>query len=157
MRMGEGVEWGLHCCLVLSWLDDLAPLPVGRLAEVFELPPQYLKKQLQPLAKAGILTSEPGARGGYRLARDPEAITLMDVVAAIEGEVDPFRCTEVRRRGAGGLAEAGEFAGPCGISVAMRKAELAWRRELAGQTVADLLDAAPRAAERRVRRFLQRV
>ena len=81
----------------------------------------------------------------------------MDVVAAIEGGVDPFRCTEVRRRGAGSLAEAGEFAHPCGISVAMRKAELAWRRELAGQTVADLLAAAPPAAAQRARRFVQRV
>lgn len=154
--MSEGVEWGLHCCLVLAWLDDLTPLPVGRLAEVFDLPVEYLKKRLQLLAKAGILNSEPGARGGYRLARTPEAVTLMDVVSAIETDVNPFHCAEVRQRGAGRTAGAGEFAHPCGISVAMRKAELAWRRELAAQTLADLLAATPVASKMRVRRFIER-
>lgn len=156
MRMSEGVEWGLHCCLVLAWLDDLAPLPVGRLAEVFDLPPEYLKKQLQPLAKAGILQSVPGARGGYRLGRDSERISLMDVVTAIEGGTNPFQCTEIRQRGAGQLGAPAEFAHPCGISKAMRKAELAWRRELAGQTLADLIAETPDTAERRIRRFLER-
>ncbi len=156
MRMSEGVEWGLHCCLVLAWLDDVAPLPVGRLAEVFDLPPEYLKKQLQPLAKAGILESVAGARGGYRLGRGPEAISLMDVVTAIEGGTDPFQCTEIRQRGSGQLAAPGEFAHPCGISRAMRKAELAWRRELAGQTLADLIAETPVTSERRVRTFLER-
>ncbi|MET9710367.1 RrF2 family transcriptional regulator [Nocardiopsis alba] len=156
MRMSEGVEWGLHCCVVLAWLDDLTPLPVGRLAEVFDLPAEYLKKQLQPLAKAGILRSEAGARGGYRLGRAPQDISLMDVVAAIEGGTDPFQCTEIRRRGAGKTAGVEEFAHPCGISKAMRKAELAWRRELAGQTLADLIASTPATAERRTRRFIER-
>ncbi|NUR91176.1 MAG: Rrf2 family transcriptional regulator, partial [Nonomuraea sp.] len=78
MRMGEGVEWGLHCCLVLAWLEDEAPLATGRLAALFELPPVYLKKRLQALVRAGILTSVPGAQGGFRLARPPAKITLMD-------------------------------------------------------------------------------
>ncbi|WP_020657329.1 RrF2 family transcriptional regulator [Amycolatopsis benzoatilytica] len=155
MRMSEGIEWGLHCCLVLAWLDDLAPIPVGRLAEVFDLPPEYLKKQLQPLAKSGILRSEAGARGGYRLGRAPESVTLMDVVTAIEGSADPFQCAEIRQRGAGSSAAAKEFARPCGIARAMRKAELAWRRELAGQTLADLLASSPPAARHRIRRFVE--
>ena len=102
---------------------------MGRLAEVFDLPPEYLKKQLQPLAKAGILQSVAGARGGYRLGREPEAISLMDVVTAIEGGTNPFQCTEIRQRGSGQFATPGEFAQPCGISRAMRKAELAWGGE----------------------------
>lgn len=156
MQMGEGVEWGLHCCLVLAWLDDLAPISTGRLAEIFDLPPEYLKKQLQPLAKSGILTSGVGARGGYRLNKEAQEITLMDVVAAIEGSVNPFTCTEVRQRGAGATADVNEFSRRCGISVAMRRAELAWRRELAAQTLADLLVSTPRAAQERVRRFVER-
>lgn len=152
--MSEGVEWGLHCCLVLSWLDDLAPLPVGTLARVFELPTEYLKKRLQPLVKAGILHSEAGARGGYRLARAPNKITLLDAVTAIEGDVQHFVCTEIRQRGAGATAGAEEFICPCGIATAMRKAELAWRRELAAQTLADLIAGTPPTAAQRVRRFV---
>ncbi|MEV0033464.1 Rrf2 family transcriptional regulator [Nocardia sp. NPDC050793] len=153
--MSEGVEWGLHCCLVLAWLDDHAPIATSRLAEIFELPPEYLKKRLQPLVREGILESTPGVRGGYRLAKAPENITLMDVVAAVEGRTDAFRCTEIRRRGAGETAGKSEFATPCGIATAMRRAELAWRRELTSQTVADLIADAPANAPRRARRFYE--
>ncbi|WP_433566317.1 RrF2 family transcriptional regulator [Nocardia sp. CA-151230] len=157
MMMGEGVEWGLHCCTVLAWLDDHAPIATARLAEIFELPPEYLKKRLQPLVREGILDSTPGARGGYRLARAPERITLMDVVAAVEGRTEAFRCTEIRRRGAGATRASTEFAKRCGIAGAMRRAELAWRRELAAQTVADLMADAPANASAHTRSFYERV
>ncbi|MEU8138294.1 RrF2 family transcriptional regulator [Streptodolium elevatio] len=155
MLMGEGVEWGMHCCLALSWLEDRAPVSTGRLAELFELPPEYLKKRLQPLVRAGILSSSPGPRGGYALARAPEQISLMDIVAAVEGREDAFRCTEIRQRGAGAEAPSSEFGRPCGVATAMRRAELAWRRELAAQTLADLLAVSPAAAPARVRRFCE--
>ncbi|MDT0317075.1 RrF2 family transcriptional regulator [Streptomyces millisiae] len=157
MLMGEGVEWGLHCCLVLAWLDDRAPIATGRLAEIFELPPEYLKKRLQPLVREGILESTPGARGGYRLARAPERVTVLDVVAAIEGREDAFRCTEIRQRGSGASAAAAEFAEPCGIAKVMRRAEMAWRRELAARTIADLMAETPAGAPSRVRRFHERL
>ncbi|RBQ17974.1 transcriptional regulator [Spongiactinospora rosea] len=137
MNMGEGVEWGLHCCVTLGWLDGEGPVPIRSLAAWYDLPQEYLKKRLQALARAGILASAPGARGGFMLARPPERITLMDVVTALEGGAEAFRCDEIRQRGLG--AEGGGFDRPCGIARAMRRAELAWRRELAAQTIADLM------------------
>ncbi|MGA5817796.1 RrF2 family transcriptional regulator [Kitasatospora sp. NPDC094028] len=157
MRMGEGVEWGLHCCLTLAWLDPEQPVPTARLAAWFDLPPAYLTKRLQALVRAGILCSTPGIKGGFRLARPPERITLMDVVTAIEGPEDAFRCTEIRQRAEGGGAPEQEFRSPCGIAAAMRRAELAWRRELAGQTVADLMASAPGGAAARTRRHYARM
>jgi Rrf2 family protein len=148
MWMGEGVEWGLHCCVTLGWLDDQTPVSIRRLAAWFDLPQEYLKKRLQALARAGILTSSPGARGGWALARPPERITVMEVVAALEDSVEPFRCTEIRQRGVSGQGAGREFARPCGIVSVMRSAELAWRRELAAHTVADLMARSPGGAER---------
>ncbi|MGY5137053.1 RrF2 family transcriptional regulator [Streptomyces nigrescens] len=153
MRMSEGVEWGLHCCVTLAWLEGDGPVSTARLAASFELPAAYLNKRLQALVRAGILNSTPGARGGFQLARPPERITLMDVVAAIEGTDDVFRCTEIRRKGAGAVASGREFGRPCGISTAMRKAELAWRRELAGQTLAEVMAGTPASAAERTRRW----
>ncbi|MFH8343836.1 RrF2 family transcriptional regulator [Streptomyces sp. NPDC018045] len=153
MRMSEGVEWALHCCVTLASLGDERPVSTARLAASFDLPQAYLNKRLQALARVGILTSTPGARGGFRLARPPERISLMDVVAAIEGTDDAFRCTEIRRQGSGAEAPDRDFRRPCGISTAMRRAELAWRRELAKQTVADLLAGAPGPAVERTRRW----
>ncbi|MFH8571216.1 RrF2 family transcriptional regulator [Streptomyces sp. NPDC017993] len=153
MKMSEGVEWGLHCCVTLAWLDGEGPVSTARLAASFELPAAYLNKRLQALVRAGILSSTPGARGGFRLARPPERITLMDVVAAIEGTDDAFRCMEIRRQGAGAEASGREFGRPCGIATAMRRAELAWRRELAAQTVADVMAGVPASAADRTRRW----
>ncbi|BCK71300.1 Rrf2 family transcriptional regulator [Streptomyces libani subsp. rufus] len=153
MRMSEGVEWGLHCCVTLAWLEGDGPVSTARLAASFELPAAYLNKRLQALVRAGILRSTPGARGGFQLARSPERITLMDVVAAIEGADDVFRCTEIRRRGAGAAASGREFGRACGIATAMRQAELAWRRELAAQTLADVMAGTPASAAERTRRW----
>jgi Rrf2 family protein len=154
--MSEGVEWALHSLLTLAWLADDEPVPTARFAAGHDLPRAYLNKQLQALVRAGLLTSTPGARGGFLLARPPEQITVMDVVAAIEGTEEAFRCTEIRRRGSGAAAPDSEFTVPCAIATAMRRAELAWRRELAAQTLADIrasADAhAPRAGQR-VRRW----
>jgi DNA-binding IscR family transcriptional regulator len=81
----------------------------------------------------------------------------MDVIAAIEGPDEAFQCTEIRRRGAGAEAAGCEFARPCGVAAAMRRAELAWRRELAAQTLADLIANAPAAVPGRTRRFYERL
>lgn len=151
MQLGEGVEWTLHCCLTLGWLDRDEPVSTAKLAAIFELPPAYLNKRLQALVRAGVLSSTPGARGGFRLARPPKQITLMQIVAAVEGPEYAFRCTEIRQRGAGAERPAREFQRQCVITTAMRKAELAWRRELASQTLADVLAAAPSAAAERTR------
>ncbi|TRV77287.1 Rrf2 family transcriptional regulator [Streptomyces sp. 130] len=152
MNMGEGVEWGLHCCLALAWVGEETPVPAAKLAAWFDLPQAYLSKCLQALVRADILGSTPGVRGGYRLARPPERITLMDVVTAIEGRESVFRCTEIRQRGESAAAPAGEFRRSCGVAVAMRRAELAWRRELTAQTVADLMATAPAKSPERARR-----
>ncbi|MFD7641674.1 RrF2 family transcriptional regulator [Kitasatospora sp. NPDC059795] len=152
MRTSEGVEWGLHCCLTLVWLDETDPVPSARLAAMFELSPTYLNKVLQRLTRAGLLTSTSGPRGGVRLARDPGRITMMDVVTAVEGADPLFACAEIRQQGLSAEgAHAREFARPCGIAAAMRRAELAWRRELAARTVADLAHEAPATSIARIR------
>lgn len=144
--MSQGVEWTLHVLLTLAWIDDDEPVRVAALAEGHGLPQDYLTKQLQALVRAEILESVPGARGGYRLARPASKITLMDVVAAIEGTEDAFRCTEIRQQGIESDLPPSTFDAPCTISVAMRRAELAWRRELAKQTIADIRDEVDRKA-----------
>ena len=151
--MSEGVEWTLHCCLTLCLLETDRPVPTAKLAAIFDLPPAYLNKRLQTLVRAGILSSTPGVHGGFRLARPPAKITLMDVVAAVEGREGVFRCTEIRQRGAGATRPAHEFQRPCVIATTMHRAEIAWRRELAAQTLADIVAAAPPWAAERTRRW----
>jgi Rrf2 family protein len=143
MRMGEGVEWALHSCLNLTWVEPGQAVTAARLAAFYELPAAYLNKQLQALTRAGILSSSSGPRGGFQLARGPEAITLLDVAIAIEGPEEAFRCDEILRQGPGGNANT-DYRQTCLISQGMRRADLAWRRELAAQTLADIKAAVER-------------
>src|SRR3954452_8109873 len=121
MRMAEGVEWGLHACVLLAVLPDASTLPAARLAEYHGAPAAYMAKNLQALSRAGIVESVPGQRGGYRLARPAAGITLLDVVEAIDGLQPSFRCTEIRRRGPSAVP-AREYKAICTIARAMWEA-----------------------------------
>ncbi|MEV0795583.1 Rrf2 family transcriptional regulator [Kribbella sp. NPDC050459] len=138
MKMNEGVEWVMHSCVNLSWIPGEA-VTAKRLAAFYNLPTAYLNKQLQALTRAGILTSMSGPKGGFQLARDPRDISLLDIVVAIDGPDEAFRCTEILKEGPGADAKA-DYTKVCVISQAMRGAELTYRRELAGRSIADLAD-----------------
>ena len=53
--MSAGVEWALHCCVVL--IAARQPVPAGRLAELHDVSGTYLAKQLQELSRAGLVRS----------------------------------------------------------------------------------------------------
>ncbi|MEZ0577280.1 Rrf2 family transcriptional regulator [Nocardioides sp. MH1] len=135
MKLSAGVEWALHCCVVLS--QAAQPVPSARLADLHGVSRTYLAKHLGSLAKAGIIQPSEGRDGGYVLMRAPERITVLDVVRAVDGPEPAFRCTEIRQQG--DLAAPPEQCRrPCGISVVMARAEQAWRASLDATTIADL-------------------
>ncbi len=141
--MGRGVEWALHSCVNMAWTAAGEAVNSARLAEYYQLPAEYLKKQLQALVRAGILTSVSGPGGGFHLARRPENITVLDIVLALEGAEPAFRCDAIL--GNVPEPEAQEnFARTCLISQTMRQAELAWRQALARQTIAGIADSMER-------------
>jgi Rrf2 family protein len=138
MRLGEPVEWALHCATVLALLPDDSALPASKLAEFHGVPAAYLAKALQSLSRAGIVESVAGRHGGYRLGRPSAEITLLDVIQAVEGQESSFRCTEIRKRGPAQVAPR-LYSPVCAIAEAMYRADEAWRTELRHTTVADLL------------------
>lgn len=152
VRLGDGVEWALHCCTVLAVVPPDRVLPAAKLAEFHGVPAAYLAKHLQALSRASLVEAVPGKRGGYRLARPAADITLLDVVDAVEGADPVFRCSEIRQRGPASLP-ASEYRTACTITAAMRRAEAAYRAELRAQSVQDLVaqlarTIAPRAVEK---------
>ena len=101
MRLSAGVEWALHCAVLLAALPPTGVLSGRALAEFHGISESYLLKQLQALTRTGVFASTPGPTGGYRLARPAVDITVLDIVEAIEGTESVFRCTDVRTRGTG--------------------------------------------------------
>ena len=146
MRLPEGVEWGVHCLAVLAFVPPPSCLPARRLAEYHEVPEPYLAKSLQALARADLVASVSGPRGGFRLARSPAEITVLDAVLALDGPGPAFRCTEIRQRGpAAGPRDL--YRVPCAIHHVMQDAEVAWRARLAETSIADIALHVMRSAD----------
>ena len=138
MKLGDGVEQAIHCVGLLSGIEGEGVLSAAALAEFHGVSTSYLLKHLQALSGAGLLETVSGPKGGYRLAKSPTDISLLDIVLAVEGPQPAFRCAEIRQRGPNPLPGR-YFTKPCGINAAMLKAERAYRAELAKVSMADIL------------------
>jgi Rrf2 family transcriptional regulator, cysteine metabolism repressor len=68
------------------------PASLAEIAAEEALPRAYLEQLVVSLREAGLVVSTRGAHGGYELARDPEAITMGEVVRALEGPIAPMIC-----------------------------------------------------------------
>ncbi|MCC7313129.1 MAG: Rrf2 family transcriptional regulator [Sulfuritalea sp.] len=143
----NSVEYGIHCLL---WLVDPASgQPSSRdLAELQGISPSFVAKIFPKLEKAGIVQAAAGVRGGYRLARAPADITVLDIVDAIEGNKPLFDCQEIRDRCAVFDGDAPNWAtnGVCAIHAAMLRAEKAMRESLAQETLASIAAVVERKA-----------
>ena len=143
----NSVEYGIHCLL---WLVDPASgQPSSRdLAELQGISPSFVAKIFPKLEKAGIVQAATGISGGYRLARAPSDISLLDIIDAIEGNKPLFDCREIRDRCAVFSDDAPAWAtnGVCAIHAAILRAEKAMRESLAQETLASIAAVVERKA-----------
>jgi Rrf2 family protein len=145
--IGTRVEYALHCLLWLA--EPLLELPSSReLAELQGISPSFLAKIFPRLEKAGVVAAAEGIRGGYRLARTPEEITVLEVFDAVEGAKPLFECQEIRGRCAvfDGKPPRWAVGGTCGIHAVMMRAEKLLRGELARTTLTMLAAGVSRKA-----------
>jgi len=114
------------------------PIAARELAEVERLPADYAEQILLRLRRAGLVESVRGARGGYYLARDPEAITVRDVMAASDHETFEVNCTAHPVD-----AERCDPASNCSIRPVWHALQRRVDDLLSGITLADLLKDQP--------------
>ncbi|MGC1328978.1 RrF2 family transcriptional regulator, partial [Pseudomonas sp.] len=94
-----GVEYGIHCLIFLVGAGgDSREASVRDLAQLQGVPQDYLAKIFTKLAKAHLVVATEGVRGGFRLARPADEVSLLDVVNAIDGRKSIFDCREIRGR-----------------------------------------------------------
>jgi len=108
LRISEAASLGLHACVVLAAQRD-RDVPAHELAGDFEASEAHLAKVMQRLGRAGLVASTRGPKGGFRLARPADAITLLDVYEAVEGPVEPVGCLLGRPACRGAGCMFGEF------------------------------------------------
>ncbi|MBB3108850.1 Rrf2 family protein [Paenibacillus phyllosphaerae] len=93
MKYSKATNYALHTMLFLAIEPQKKPIGVQQLAQQQEVSPTYLSKILTKLVKAGMIESASGANGGYRLRRNWEAISFLDIIHAIEGTASLFDCS----------------------------------------------------------------
>jgi Rrf2 family protein len=92
------------------------PVPIGELARRREVPVQFLEQLFAVLRRAGIISSQRGVKGGYRFAREPATVSVLEVVELLDGPLG--------RDASGVFADASEAA----------------RAVLAATTIADVIE-----------------
>src|SRR5947207_7102420 len=90
MRVSAKADYALRAVIELAGAAD-SPMKGERIAQAQEIPLKFLENILGDLRHAGIVRSQRGAEGGYWLARDPDAISVADVVRAVEGPIANVR------------------------------------------------------------------
>jgi Rrf2 family protein len=139
-HFGSGVEYALHCLLHLVRAPADDPPSSRDLAEFQGLPTAFVAKLFSDLEKAGIVAASEGVRGGFRLARPADDISVLQVVDAVEGDKRMFRCREVRRNCVLYRDGTPEWAtnGVCTVHAVMLEAEKRMRETLAATSLGDL-------------------
>jgi Rrf2 family protein len=84
MRLNKATHYGLFAALEMARIENGEVVTVAEVAGRYELPEGVLAKVFQQLARAGIAVGTRGVGGGYRLARAPSDLTVLDVIDALE-------------------------------------------------------------------------
>jgi Rrf2 family protein len=140
MRVTTWTEYSLIISLHLARRRGQGGGPVAarELAEAERLPPDYVEQILLRLRRAGLVESSRGAKGGYRLARDPETVSVRSVMAASEHQTFQVNCeshpVDAERCGPGTL---------CSIRPVWHALQERVDQFLEGVSLADLLKDEP--------------
>ncbi len=95
MKISTRGRYGLRILIDIA-LYDLASKPrmVREIAENQGISEKYISHLIIDLRKAGFIKSIRGAGGGYRLAKSPQQIKLLDIIEVMEGTINLVNCTE---------------------------------------------------------------
>ena len=141
LRVTRLTDYATVVMTVLAARPD-AVMSAPELAERAGLEAPTVAKVLKPLAAAGLVAGFRGANGGYRLARPAAAISLVEIVEAMEGPLAITECSQ-------GESQCG-IAGQCGVRSNWRLINDVVADALRGVTLAQMLHPLPLADRRRI-------
>ena len=106
MRISAKADYAVRAAVELAAASDDRPVKAERIATAQEIPLNFLENILGELRHAGIVRSQRGADGGFRLARPADKITVADVMRAVEGPLASVRGGPPEETSYGGAATA---------------------------------------------------
>lgn len=95
MRISKRTDYALRALFTLLDHFGGAPIPIRELARRNDVPKRFLEQIMLDLKAQGWVDSVAGIRGGYVLARNPEKITMGEIVRHFDGVLAPIECVSV--------------------------------------------------------------
>lgn len=92
MKLSTKGRYGLKAMFELSLTQNSGPVPLKYIAKKQNISDQYLEQIFSSLKKSGLVKSVRGAQGGYLLAKEPQDITVGDILVVLEGPVSLSDC-----------------------------------------------------------------
>src|SRR5829696_7537582 len=93
LRLSKKADYALMAMKHLAMRPDSPSASAREIAEQYDIPIELMAKVLQRLARRSLLTSHQGTRGGYRLGRAASAISVADIIQAIDGPLTVTACS----------------------------------------------------------------
>lgn len=93
MKISTKGRYGLRILLDLALYGQDTPRLMKEIAESQNISEKYISRLILPLNEAGFVTSFRGAKGGFKLAKAPKEITLLEIIEAMEGRIAIVECT----------------------------------------------------------------
>ena len=106
MNISAKADYAICAAVALAATDGDAPVKGEALARSQDIPTKFLENIMGDLRKAGIVSSQRGAVGGYWLARPADEVTLADVIRAVDGPIANVRGTRPEQTAYHGVTEA---------------------------------------------------
>jgi Rrf2 family protein len=95
MQLSMRTDYALRALFSLVEHHGHQPIPIAELARRNDVPKRFLEHIMLDLKERGWVSSLPGKRGGYLLAKSPERITMGEVVRHFDGYLAPIACVSV--------------------------------------------------------------
>jgi len=133
VRVSTRGDYASRALLSLALHDTSVPTSVRDIAERTGLPQPYLEQILLALKGAGLVRSKRGVGGGYVLAREPDAITLAQIVSAVDGPIVAGEFGEPHANG------ACDHEGQCVLLAFWAEVGEKMREHLSSFTLADMV------------------
>lgn len=127
------IEYAIRALMELAGRPSDDPVPAREIAARQRIPMRFLEHQLAALHKAGIVSSQRGARGGYALAREAAEVRIADVIEVIEGPIAPMYCLDPHED------EQCSESHACGLQELWMRVESAVRDVFQATTIAELV------------------
>lgn len=129
-------KYGLRALIFLARQSHGRPVLISEIAQREKIPRKFLERILLDLKKRGVLQSRMGKGGGYKLARQPEQITVSEIVRITDGPLAPVPC--VSQTAYAKCTDCNDEA-LCSIRVVMKEVRDEIARILDHTSLADML------------------